>query len=153
MNQYCRTTGNFFNLSHISKKFTGWGFCSGECYINAKPEIKLLRVKRKVDILSESLCATFNRRRLKVKFVPKVLCIGLIETFKESVWYRDKFGFTKIKDNKRAMRYGQAGYVASPGTCDGDSGGPAFVKEDKNFIVTGKTTFGLYKKHSSISKM
>ena len=28
----------------------------------------------------------------------------------------------------------------STGICQGDSGGPLFILEDKNFIITGRTT-------------
>ena len=33
------------------------------------------------------------------------------------------------------------GYVSSPGTCSGDSGGPAFVREGNKFVLTGINNF------------
>ena len=38
---------------------------------------------------------------------------------------------------------GFEGYVVSPGICQGDSGGPLFILEDKNFIITGRTTHNI----------
>ena len=43
-----------------------------------------------------------------------------------------------MKQDGETVRYGNTFYVASAGTCNGDSGGPAFVEEKPNhFVVTG----------------
>ena len=43
-----------------------------------------------------------------------------------------------MKQHGETERYGDTTYVASVGTCKGDSGGPAFVEERPNhFVVTG----------------
>ena len=43
-----------------------------------------------------------------------------------------------MKQHGKTERYDDTFYVASVGTCKGDSGGPAFVEEKPNhFVVTG----------------
>ena len=43
-----------------------------------------------------------------------------------------------MKQHGETERYGDTSYVASVGTCKGDSGGPAFVEERPgHFVVTG----------------
>ena len=43
-----------------------------------------------------------------------------------------------MKQHGETERYGDTSYVASVGTCKGDSGGPAFVEEmPGHFVVTG----------------
>ena len=47
-----------------------------------------------------------------------------------------------MKQHGETERYGDTSYVASVGTCKGDSGGPAFVEEKPNhFVVTGLSTY------------
>ena len=46
-----------------------------------------------------------------------------------------------MKQDGETVRYDDTFYVASVGTCRGDSGGPAFVEEKPNyFVVTGFST-------------
>ena len=46
-----------------------------------------------------------------------------------------------MKQDSETVRYNDTFYVASAGTCKGDSGGPAFVEEKPNhFVVTGSST-------------
>ena len=72
-----------------------------------------------------------------LRIVPKVLCIGLQKLFNESLWLNDGTVYKKVDGKVPTERFGQTGYVASPGTCTGDSGGPAFVRDGGHFVVTG----------------
>ena len=42
-----------------------------------------------------------------------------------------------VKSDGPVERYGSTSYVASVGTCNGDSGGPVFIQEGSNFVLTG----------------
>ena len=48
------------------------------------------------------------------------------------------------------MRCGSESYIASVGTCKGDSGGPVFVEEGDRFVVTGEEGRGYCKNYLKI---
>ena len=43
----------------------------------------------------------------------------------------------KVESDKPVERYGSTSYVSSVGTCNGDSGGPVFIREGSHFVLTG----------------
>ena len=136
---WCHTEGNYYNWNNISFTYRGWGYCSQDCYLDLKASNRELRVKEKVNILSADLCEEFLKTTLfhNVTVKPEVLCVAHQESFKESVWYKTDSGYQERRDALMAKRFGKTGYVASPGVCAGDSGGPVFIEQDGQFVVTG----------------
>ena len=70
---------------------------------------------------------------------PKILCVVRQEKWKEAAWQKTGDGYQEMRRGSGVhMRYGSGGYVASVGTCKGDSGGPVFVEESGRYVVTGQ---------------
>ena len=140
---WCRTKGNYYDMYNELEHYEwGWGFCGKDCFLSKSvASLGTLRQKHNVKILDEVTCDKYLAASLpgNVKVKPKILCVGLTERFKESVWRKTSKGFEvdKSSDKKRTTRYGLNEYVASVGTCLGDSGGPLFIKEDGKYIITG----------------
>ena len=78
---------------------------------------------------------------LTVDVRPEILCVAKTEKWKVSVWQKTRHGYTKVNNGRSAMRYGSDSYVASVGTCKGDSGGPVFVQEGGRYVVTGQVWY------------
>ena len=82
-----------------------------------------------------------------MKFRPKILCITKQFKWNVDVWTASPIGYTHIqKDQKHDLlmryhygaKYSPDGFFSSPGTCNGDSGGPIYVPIGVNtFVITG----------------
>ena len=82
---------------------------------------------------------------------PQILCVGDVYKWKVGVWQKNHNSYSKVEGPRkeqllRKYHYGYKvdpkGYVASIGTCSGDSGGPLYMTQfDKSFkeqyVVTG----------------
>ena len=107
------------------------------------------------NVLKEEICDKFLKKFLPawgVSYKPKILCVGRVHHWSTDVWRMqgDKFYKLSGKTKKyvRKHHYGEhlgfGGYVASAGTCYGDSGGPLYQEQidsrtgRKKYIVTGK---------------
>merc|ERR1712002_514871 len=126
-----------------------WGFCSRDCYLDKNWQNPLRR-RDNVDILSDKLCRKFLHKSLGsyVKVYPKILCIGARRQLKYSVWTKGANGYKQIPKrshpHKLELFKGSNMYVHSVGTCNGDSGGPVFIKNkyDNRFVVLGAVSGG-----------
>ena len=89
-----------------------------------------------------------------VTHLPEVLCVAETFPWKVGVWRKTSGRFKQIKRKKTqillehhyGVKYAPKGYVASVGTCRGDSGGPLYVKEydekmNRKNILTGWKMF------------
>ena len=85
-----------------------------------------------------------------VSHTPEVLCVAERFPWKVGVWKQNQEKFEQVKRNVtkilKAHHYGvkhaPKGYIASVGTCRGDSGGPLYVKEydadlNTKYIIAG----------------
>ena len=68
----------------------------------------------------------------------KISFLGPPSGFPSSVLSRSWEEWAYLEGNTRLER---TSYVASVGTCRGDSGGPSFIKDGSNFVVTGEVLF------------
>ena len=139
---WCHTKGNYYNLDNYKLEEKGWGFCSKDCYLDNKmPESGVLRWKENVEILSENLCEKYLNRSLGndgVEVRPIILCVARTERWVETTWVKTGKGYKQRERSGPVTRYGSDSYVASAGTCKGDSGGPVFVRDEDRFVVTGE---------------
>ena len=142
---WCRTLGHYYQADipgmDMNPLYSSWGFCSKECYLdNSIKNLGILRDKQRVQILPEELCQEHLRTSLrpKVKYHPQILCIAKTHKWKESVWEKTGEGYKEVKPLIESKRFGKSSYVASQGTCVGDSGGPAFVHDEDRFVLTGE---------------
>jgi len=142
---WCYTRGNFYEKGS-GTKFNGWGYCSDECYQDENEKNSgVLRSKTKVRVLDERQCNDFLKRSFmygSVDIRPEILCVGYEFSWREENWKLTSSGYRKVKPISKPVRYGSPTYVTSAGTCNGDSGGPVFVKEGDHFVVTGCTSGG-----------
>ena len=127
-----------------------WGYCSSDCYLDNNKEIRgILRIVDRVTSLPDHICQKFLNDSLPENVIvwPKILCVGLIKKWGTEVWQKMASGYEKvppkkaqtiIADNHYGEYLGIGGYIASAGTCSGDSGGPMFQKEEDRYIVTGR---------------
>ena len=117
----------------------------------------VLRIVDHVKALPDDICDDFLDRSLSsggVLYRPKILCIGKMNHWSTDIWEKSgNQAFVHLNDtNERDQlikrhHYGEylgfGGYVASAGTCSGDSGGPVYQEEtdpesgNKTYVVTG----------------
>jgi len=136
----------------VTKEEESWGFCSKDCYLTHKEneEHSVLRELNDVDTLDAGVCNKYLKNALprngKVEVMPQVLCIGKVEEIKHEQWFKNGNAYTKnpksMKNHKMQIFEGVNQYVRSVGTCNGDSGGPAFVKRQNKHIVLGVVSGG-----------
>ena len=140
---WCWTQGNYYHRDRVIHSYEGgWGFCGKDCFLDREtPLTGILRVKLNVSVLSKEICESFLNESLgsMTRIRPMILCVGKTETFKEEVWEKSGDSYRLVNtSNIRPERYGLKEYVASVGTCMGDSGGPLFAKEANNFVILGE---------------
>jgi len=144
---WCHTKGDHYDTTKLDYGKEGWGFCSRDCYLKELaegPRKGAIRKKENVQILPPAQCDKFLNNSLDAKpeVKPEILCIAQIHDWKEESWKETSNGFEKVPKEGKTERYGQTSYVASPGTCKGDSGGPVFVRDGNKFVVTGLVSGG-----------
>jgi len=151
---WCRIDADASRINSIrdlTPETQSWGFCSRDCYINKNQGNFILRKKDNVDILNDRLCQRFLKGSLDgpVKVYPKILCIGGLKKFKYSVWMKNSANSYKqfpqsSYHHKLELLKGSNIYVHSVGTCNGDSGGPVFIKNqfDNKYVVLGTVSGG-----------
>jgi len=135
------------------RQTTSWGFCSKDCNIedaHHTPSSSVLRTVKGVDILPSGLCDHYLDIALghNVKVRPEILCIGYLKDNKYIVM-KEANG-TLVQLTRRSIVHslqassGIDGIVHSAGTCNGDSGGPVFIKHDKTkkYVVLGVVSGG-----------
>jgi len=150
---WCEVNEDMYTMMELSQ-INSWGFCSKDCRLKGYDD-SVLRSVEKVDILDEDLCKRFlelsHENKSGVKIEPEILCIGNVRSFRYGIWkMEDKAYFnplsTKEFRHKDARIYGMEGYedvyITSAGTCNGDSGGPVYVKEGDTDIVLGVVSGG-----------
>ena len=110
-------------------------------------------------MLDESVCSQYLDWSLHsdtpVQVRPEVLCVANKYPWKVAIFRKnDQRGFDRIEEDNelynklRSKHYGiQKGlnkdsYVASAGTCSGDSGGPLYMRDRGNSVVTGVVSGG-----------
>jgi len=143
---WCHTNDNLYREEKEEKS---WGFCSRDCYLDEEAGAHEYGAIRKIDsgvhILPEKQCKKYVDDSLpegEVEVYPRILCVAKKNKWREETWVQSPYGFRKIKNYGPVTRYGSTTYVASAGTCNGDSGGPVFVKDGDNFVVTGVVSGG-----------
>jgi len=143
---WCYTKGDYYRPGKGNPNYVGgWGFCSKDCFLDSSTDnVGILRHKNGVEILSEELCDQYLNRSLGdgVEVRPHILCVARTEKWNEQMWQKTKEGYRQVEPSEPAMRYGSENYIASVGTCKGDSGGPVFVEEGDRFVVTGIVSGG-----------
>ena len=138
---WCKTIGNYYDSDNVKVHSKGWGFCGKDCFLNTTTNGGTLRSKEDIEILSEEQCDKFLTKSFiakEVEVTPEILCVAKTTKWVEETWQKTDSGYAHVEQHDPARRYGSTGYVASVGTCKGDSGGPLFVKDGKNFVVTGE---------------
>jgi len=144
---WCYTKGNYYESNNPKEGQNGWGFCSRDCFlkkVGKGPRKGAIRKRENVQILPDGPCQKFLNESLspETEVRPEIICISEIHDWREEFWKETKNGFEKGPQEDTPERYGMTSYVASPGTCKGDSGGPVFVKDGNNFVVTGLVSGG-----------
>jgi len=149
---WCHVNVDATKMMGMTKMKKSWGFCSEDCYDHKKNEsnFSVLRKLDDVDILNDVLCNMYLKNSMpqgkSTTVLPKVLCIGKLENLKFEHWL--KKGNTYTKSNKKMKNHRMSifpdipNYVRSVGTCNGDSGGPVFVKRQGRHIVLGAVSGG-----------
>ena len=107
-------------------------------------------------VLDEELCQKYLLQATNngnVKVMPEILCVADTFPWKVAVWENKGGQFKKVTGSKSkeylkkyhyGAKYAPEGYVASAGTCRGDSGGPLYITENnlstsnKSYIVLGR---------------
>ena len=111
-----------------------------------------------IQVLPEHLCEKYLNISLnsqKVKFKPKILCVGHYFKWNIDIWYHQEHNegyFPLTTSQLRSVilqkfhygaKYDPVGYVTSAGTCSGDSGGPLYVEtKPGQYVVTGVVSGG-----------
>jgi len=143
---WCRTRGNYYDPDNENHSKSGWGFCSKDCFLNTTTEaFGILRHKDNVEMLSDRLCEKYLRRTLEsyTQVKPEILCVARTNEWSETLWEKSYGGYRQVPARRPATRYGTTKYVASVGTCKGDSGGPSFIEEEVGrYVVTGVVSGG-----------
>ena len=151
------TKGDYYDSTNTKDK-KSWGFCSGDCHLNKnEASAGVLRIVDRVSVMPEQLCTQFLSRSLPhgtVEWLPKILCVGKINLWSTGVWDYNKYTGSyenvdveeEVDEMVHKYHFGDAmglgGYIASPGTCSGDSGGPMYQVEkhwhykNNKYIVT-----------------
>merc|ERR1719222_653123 len=146
---WCHTKGNYYEVGRENDHEKSWGFCGKDCYLDTDvPSIGIIRMKEHIHILSDDVCENFVDTSLqdKTEVRPRILCVAQEHHWKEDVYKKEgrssSVSYRKVMSGK-TERFGTTSYLASVGTCRGDSGGPSFVEETKNrFVVTGIVSGG-----------
>jgi len=158
---WCYTEGNYYSPTHPKESYDGWGFCSEDCFLDPSSEDSgVLRIVDHVDILPENICEKFLKWSFQygeVKHKPLILCVGKIYDWSTGVWVKEGKSYRRVAPDKtdklmREFHFGEnlglGGYVASAGTCSGDSGGPLYVEEldwqtgNTKYVVNGVVSGG-----------
>ena len=107
-----------------------------------------------VQVLDEDTCEEYLEMSLKsVAHRPKILCVGKIWSWNVDVWTVIRGKYRKVVNKRRSVnflkrlhygvKFAPDGFVASAGTCNGDSGGPLYrVTGPRVFTVTGVVSGG-----------
>jgi len=143
---WCRTKGNYYDVDKEDANTESWGFCGKDCFLDTEAENQgVLRSKQNIEILSEHLCDKYlnislNQQEVPVR--PAILCVAENNKWQEEHWQKTDGGYMRMREHGPATRFGGSSYVASVGTCMGDSGGPSFVRDGFDFVVTGVVSGG-----------
>jgi len=145
---WCKVEDDASQMQKL-KETDSWGFCSKDCNLKPDAASSVLRHIKSVDILEDRMCNTFLKAALSVKpkVMPRILCIGHLETFKFQHWARRQDGSyvqsSRKIYHKEEFEPGTGQYVRAAGTCKGDSGGPVFTESpDGRFVVLGAVSGG-----------
>ena len=114
-----------------------------------------------MQVLSDKLCEVYLEFSLretegKVKYKPKILCVGQFFKWNVDIWLDKGNGiYSRVSSKSKRLKstilekfhygakYDPVGYVTSAGTCNGDSGGPLYVKTiSGKYVVTGVVSGG-----------
>jgi len=150
---WCHVSSDYYGRRGVERSDgrTNWGFCSRFCYLNeSEPQANVLRDKDDVAVLSDNLCQVYLNLSLAVepKHRPIILCVGHLKKIRREVWRKIDGIYSKLEDYEKTLHnhFGKPvedeSYVTSAGTCKGDSGGPLFVEEGGQYILTGVVSGG-----------
>jgi len=149
---WCHVKRDISEINILRTDEKSWGFCSKDCFLQKEaPRASVLRKVKGVDILEEKYCDLYLDKSLQaeVEVRPKILCIGYVRPLQYEAWKETSNGsYRKISQrvkHKLGARTGMENfYITSAGTCNGDSGGPVFVKDDRTlkYVVLGAVSGG-----------
>ena len=106
-----------------------------------------------VKVLDERDCEERLNLTLRINFrgyLPRILCVVDRYDWNIDIWSTDgRGGYWRVEDpaeynlylqrHHYGAKYSPGGYMASPGTCMGDSGGPLYLKTGPGrYVLTGK---------------
>ena len=106
-----------------------------------------------VQVLGERDCEERLNLTLRINFkgyLPRILCVVDRYDWNIDIWSTDgRGGYWRVEDpaeynlylqrHHYGAKYSPGGYMASPGTCMGDSGGPLYIKTGPGrYVLTGK---------------
>lgn len=133
---------------------SGWGFCSQECFQDEEEPFFGKAREKLVDVLDDAHCESELTRNGTRFFVhqPQVLCVGLNHSYNIRVYLKDaknRYHHVPQKDKRyeKLVSVEKMWYIIGPGSCHGDSGGPAFqpalsAEGRPIFVLLGLTSSG-----------
>ena len=151
---WCKVSKSYYEPWHSKKNKPelGWGYCSRECFLEEENSGKR-RIKEGVDVLDDKLCQQYLNQTLEgqAKVWPQILCAGKLIKWNYQIWTQDGNKFKEADYATQSTLFGArhpinpdpgpmgdlGGYIKSPGTCNGDSGGPLIFKENSTHVVIG----------------
>ena len=155
---WCWTKSDHHDSKEPQSGIGGWGFCSKDCFLkNSITESGILRVADHVDVLAQEVCEKYLTNSLlyddRVKYQPRVLCIGKIEQWSTDVWFKNGTTYQKvsaeqkermIKRHHYAEYLGDGGYISIAGLGKEEPSGIMYEAETDpksgkmTYIMTGE---------------
>jgi len=127
----------------------GWGVCTSYCEDKENVQITGFARVKPVEIIEQQYCDkklnAIRRNQSPFKVPPKVYCVAYNGTYKTRFYQKSGDNYEDITEDSlhnEMMGREHGWYIRATGSCKGDSGGPLFETNDKEYILLGSTSRG-----------